>query len=331
MSAFSYPLVILLLSLTIFVPEAFAGLREVVVSHTDEKGVLQLYRMKEDGSDSMQLTFSKHGCRMPSISPDGEKLAYVEQVNHSLAIRISDCDGRNVRTLTEGGMNLIPSWFPDSEQLVWMKVNPQPKQDPARNAQIYTMDVGTRKPRRLFTEKEQLKYSNAMPVISPKGDRVAFVSNRSGEMRVWVSALDGSDAKLVSKPVKSYHDKIKAPFEQKVPTWSPDGKWIAHWEGVEMTHMSQFTGISNPKRDQMIASTFSVWVVGVNGEDRRRIGRGDDPTWSPDGFVTRAFPDPSRGGPVVMVQTLDGEKMLPIVPPRRNWGRFSWMPFQKSP
>ena len=38
-SAFSYPLVILLLSLTILVPEAFAGLREVVVSHTDEKGV----------------------------------------------------------------------------------------------------------------------------------------------------------------------------------------------------------------------------------------------------------------------------------------------------
>ena len=53
MSAFSYPLVILLLSLTIFVSEAFAGLREVVVSHTDEKGVLQLFRMKEDGSDSM--------------------------------------------------------------------------------------------------------------------------------------------------------------------------------------------------------------------------------------------------------------------------------------
>ena len=23
---------------------------------------------------------------------------------------------------------------------------------------------------------------------------------------------------------------------------------------------------------------------------------GDDPTWSPDGFVTRAFPDSSRGG-----------------------------------
>ena len=305
---------------------AEAALREVIVSHTDEKGVLQLYRMKEDGTDSRQLTFSKHGCRMPSISPDGKKLAYVEQMDHSLAIRVSNPDGQNVRTLIKEGMNLIPSWFPDSEQLVWMKVKPQPKQDPARNAQIHIVNVRTRKARRLFTDKEQLMHSNAMPVVSPKGDRIAFVSNRSGEMRVWVSALDGSGAKLVSKPEKDYHDEIKAPFEQKVPSWSPDGKWIAHWEGVEMIHMSQFTGVSNPKRDQMIASTFHVWVVGSDGKNRRKAGRGDDPTWSPDGFVTRAFPDPRRGGPIVRVESATGDKALPIVPPRRNWGRFTWLP-----
>ena len=41
---------------------AGAALREVVVSHTDDQGVLQLYRMKEDGTGSRQLTFSKTGC-----------------------------------------------------------------------------------------------------------------------------------------------------------------------------------------------------------------------------------------------------------------------------
>ena len=309
-------------------PGAEAALREVIVSHTDEKGVLQLYRMKEDGTDSRQLTFSKHGCQQPSCSPNGKKLSYVEQVDHSLAIRVSDPDGQNVRTLIKEGMNLIPSWFPDSEQLVWMKVKPQPKQDPARNAQIHVVNVATGKARRLFTDKEQLKHSNAMPVVSPQGDRIAFVSDRSGEMRVWVSALDGSGAKLVSKPEMEFHDEIKAPFEQKVPAWSPDGKWIAHWEGVEMIHMSKFTGVPNPQRDQMIASTFHVWVVGSDGKSRRKVGRGDDPTWSPDGFVTRAFPDPKRGGPVVMVGSASGDKALPIVPPKRNWGRFTWMPFQ---
>ena len=73
-------------------------------------------------------------------------------------------------------------------------------------------------------------------------------------------------------------------------------------------------------------SADDVWVVGEDGIGRRKIGRGDDPTWSPDGFVTRAFPDSSRGGPVVMARTSNGEKMLPIVPPGRNWGRFCWIP-----
>ena len=318
----------LLLGLSALTATGGGTLRELIVSHTDDQGVLQLYRMKEDGSGSRQLTFSKSGCRMPSVSPDGSKLAYVEQVGHSLAIRVSDSDGQNVRTLTKDGMNLIPSWFPDSEQVVWMKVNPQPKQDPARNAQIHAIHLQTGKSRRLFSDQEQLKHSNAMPVVSPQGDRIAFVSNRSGEMRVWVSALDGSGAKLVSKPDKDYHDEIKAPFEQKVPSWSPDGKWIAHWEGVEMIHMSKFTGIPNPKRDQMIAGTFHVWVVGSDGKNRRRAGRGDDPTWSPDGFVSRAFPDPERGGPMVMVESATGDKALPIVPPERNWGRFTWIPGQ---
>jgi len=36
--------------------------------------------------------------------------------------------------------------------------------------------------------------------------------------------------------------------------------------------------------------------VGEDGKSQINIGPGDDPTWSPDGFVTRAFPDSRRGG-----------------------------------
>ena len=317
-------------ALTVFqkVGEVLAGdgLREVIVSHTDEKDILQLYRMKEDGTGSHQLTHSKSGCRMPSCSPDRKKLVYVEQIGHGLVLRVSDLNGENAQTLVKEGMNLMPSWMPDSEHLVWMKVKPKPKQDPARNAQIHLANVKTGQTRRFFTDKEQLKFSNAMPVVSPKGGRIAFVSNRSGNMRIWVSDLNGSNAKLISRPEAEYHKAIKAPIEQKVPTWSPNGKWIAHWEGVEMIHMSKFTGVHNPQRDRMISSTFHVWVVGSDGKNRRKFGRGDDPTWSPDGYVTRAFPDPKRGGPKIMVDTESGEKELPIVPHKKNWGRFTWLP-----
>jgi Tol biopolymer transport system component len=188
------------------------------------------------------------------------------------------------------------------------------------------MNAETGESRRLFTDPEQLKFSNSMPVVSPKGDRIAFVSNRSGAMRIWVSNLDGSNARQISKPEMDYHHAIEAPIEQKVPAWSPDSKWIAHWEGVEMIHLSAFTGVRDPERDQMILATFHVWVVGSDGKNRRKVGRGDDPNWSPDGFVTRAFPDRERGGPKIMIETLSGEKELPIVPRQENWGRFTWKP-----
>ena len=40
-------------------------LLEVIVSHTDENGILQLFRMQEDGSNRRQLTHSDQGCRIP--------------------------------------------------------------------------------------------------------------------------------------------------------------------------------------------------------------------------------------------------------------------------
>ena len=306
---------------------ALEALREVIVSHTDPNGILQLYRMKEDGTESEQLTHSQRGCRMPDVSPDGKRLVYVQLVNHSLSLWISDIDGKNPRALVGEGMNLLPSWLPDSRHIVWMKTQPGPKkQDPASNSQIYIIDTETGNSRRLFSDPEQIKFSNAMPSVSPNSKKVAFVSNRSGTFRVWVSNLDGSAARPVSTPPAEQDENLRLPIEQKVPAWSPDGNWIAHWEGVEMIHMSPYTGIKNPGRDQQISATFNVWVVSSDGKQRRKVGRGDDPTWSPDGFVTRAFPDPKRGGPRIMVETESGEKQLSIVPEKRSWGRFTWLP-----
>ena len=307
--------------------ETGSKLRDVIVSHTDGKGILQLYRMKEDGSSRIQLTQSATGCRMPAVSPDGSELLYVEQVDHSLAIQLSDIDGRNVRTLVSEGMNLLPSWMPNGRDIVWMKAQQgKRRQDPARNSRIQVMNIESGESRRLFTDPEQVPFSEAMPAVSPDGKRVAFVSNRSGTFRIWVSDPDGGNARMISQPPADQDKGLQLPIEQKVPAWSPEGRWIAHWEGVEMIHMSPYTGIKNPERDRKISATFHVWVASADGRERRRVGPGDDPTWSPDGFVTRAFPDPRRGGPMVVVETESGQKELPIVPPRKNWGRFCWVP-----
>ena len=309
------------------VSNAKARLREVIVSHNDDNGILQLYRKKEDGSDSLQLTNGNLNCVQPACSPNGANIVYVQRSNKEMAIWLCDTDGDNAKELVTSQRLLLPSWLPDSKHIVWMNVGTvQRNQDPASNSQIRIMNTETGESRRLFSDPKQLQFNNAMPSVSPDGTKVVFVSDRSGTFRIWVSNLDGSNATLIS-PTPTVQDvTLKLPIEQKVPTWSPDGKWIAHWEGVEMIHMSPFTGVSNPKRDQQIAETFHVWVVDSNGQNRRKVGHGDDPTWSPDGYVTRAFPDPQRGGPKVMMETASGEKELPIVPRKQKWGRFTWLP-----
>jgi len=323
----------LTLTLSIFlaacVPnDSFAAkpqLREIIVSHTDENNILQLYHIKEDGSSRRKITDSEHGCMQPAVSPDGNKIVYVQQSIKGMALWLCDLDGRNPKALKEPGRNLIPSWLPDSKHIVWMVF--QPGRDPAEKSQLHIMNTETMQSRPLFSDAEQMKFSNSMAVVSPQGTKVAFVSNRSGNYRVWLSNLDGSDARPISPTSAKQDEALKLPIEQKVPAWSPDGKWIAHWEGVEMIHMGKFTGKQDRERDELISETWNVWVVGSDGKNKRKAGRGDDPTWSPDGFVTRAFPDPKKGGPKIMVETKSGWEELPIVPPQTpRYGRFAWIP-----
>ncbi|MCR9201137.1 MAG: LpqB family beta-propeller domain-containing protein [Planctomycetaceae bacterium] len=308
--------------------ETDAQLRVVIVSYAQKNGNLQLYRVMEDGTSARRITDGQSNCMMPAWSPSGKQVVYVRQSQTGLDLWLCDPDGHNHVRLTESGRNRVPSWAPDSKHIVWMVSEPQNRQqDPAASSQLRIMNTETMESRRLFSDAEQTRFSNAMPVISPDGRKVAFVSNRSGELRVWVSNLDGSDAQRISPVPSEKHAALGLPIEQKVPSWSPDGKWIAHWEGVEMTHMSRFTGRHDPQRDQQIAATFHVWVVGRDGKGKRKAGRGDDPNWSPDGFVTRSFPDPRRGGVNIMMEDNGPWRELPIVPAgTTRYGRFTWKP-----
>jgi len=300
-------------------------LREVIVSLPDENNTLQLYRMKEDGSSRRKITNSDHGCLQPAVSPDGSKIVYLQKSGKGMAIWISDLDGKNAKSITNPGRNLTPSWLPDSKYIVWMIF--KPGKDPAENSQLHIMDTETMESKRMFSDPQQIKFSNAMPVVSPDGKKVAFVSDRSGQYRIWVSNLDGSDAIPISMPSIEQVKTLNLPIEQKVPAWSPDGKWIAHWEGVEMVYMSKFTGKKDRERDRMISETWNVWVVGSDGKNRRKAGHGDDPTWSPDGYVTRSFPDPVKGAPKIMIEFKFGWQELPIIPPKTSrYGRFAWIP-----
>ena len=108
------------------------------------------------------------------------------------------------------------------------------------------------------------------PAVSPAGDAIAFVSDRSGALEIYLRSLTGAgiETPLTSDGGQNVH-----------PAWSPDGRTIAF-------HSYRRGGI---------------WVVPVRGGVARQVVEsGSRPAWSPDGrsiaFQSDEHPDAAPTG-----------------------------------
>jgi len=142
--------------------------------------------------------------------------------------------------------------------------------------------------------------SEVDPAWSPDGHRLAFASDRSGVYRIYVMNADGSDVTAVANERTS----------GRWPSWSPDGRTLAFSERVGDIAMVDVAGsglrvvtrvgtwldddldwsrtlnqIAFTWNDTDRASaTYGAWIRVVNpdGTNERSLGKGFDPSWSPD-------------------------------------------------
>ncbi|HET6958539.1 MAG TPA: winged helix-turn-helix domain-containing protein [Vicinamibacterales bacterium] len=106
--------------------------------------------------------------------------------------------------------------------------------------------------------------NNTSPAISPDGRAVAFSSDRTGSLEIYVVGLAPG-----SEEVALTHDG----GQNMQPDWSPDGRWIAF-------HSRRRGG---------------VWIVpSTGGTPQQVIDRGSSPAWSPDS--DRLVYTPDEGG-----------------------------------
>jgi TolB protein len=99
----------------------------------------------------------------------------------------------------------------------------------------------------------------AYPVFSPDGKQVAFCSTRTGNWDIYVMDVDGRNCvQLTSDPMQHVH-----------PSFSPDGSKIAY---------SCLGGKSGQ---------WELWTVDLNTGEKRMIGFGLFPCWSPAKDINR--------------------------------------------
>ncbi len=122
--------------------------------------------------------------------------------------------------------------------------------------------------RRITDHKKDRSYLNLNPSVSPRGDRVAYFSDREGYMDLMLaSAIDGKVLKRLIRGEKSMQFEVIPSFRSAV-TWSPDEKMVA------------FVAKSG-KGD--VVYLLNVEKARVVKEFRLDLKAISFPSWSPDG------------------------------------------------
>ena len=165
--------------------------------------------------------------------------------------------------------------------------------------------------RRLTDHRKDGGFYNTSPAISPQGDRIAFISNRSDYFDVFL--MDATDGRIMEKLVSGQTTSDLEELHLLTPgiTWSPDGKKIAlaaksgpedavviidveegdtekltfGLKGIFSVDWSSqgdrlaFVGNTDRQSDIYIYSLTSKQLTNLTND----IFSDSDPAWSPDG------------------------------------------------
>lgn len=112
---------------------------------------------------------------------------------------------------------------------------------------------------------------DAEAVVSPKGDRILFTSDRSGDLELWTMKLDGSDLRQITHELGYDGGAF----------FSPDGKSIVYRASRPKTE-EEVKEYRELLRQGLVAPTnMEIFVCNADGSNVRQITRLGKANWAP--------------------------------------------------
>lgn len=217
----------------------------------------EVYSVLPDGSDEKRLTFSDGLDLAPTWSPDGDKILFFSfRSTPGGQIYSMNHDGSNQVPITQDSTFHFgsPSLSPDGTKIAFNRRRPV-----GGNQQIYIMDTNGKNMVQLTKDASA---SNTVPRWSPDGQRILFLSDREGNIDLFLMDADGSNQTNITN--SPYNDGL---FGR---CWSPNGQKIAF--------------------QALVGDRSDIYSINLDGTGLINLTNTPDqepeysyPSWSPDG------------------------------------------------
>jgi len=196
--------------------------RRVVVARTLQ-GNQDIWLL--DGPRMTRLTFDAGRDVLPVWSPDGTRIAFRSSRTGAGDIYLTPTGGAGVdeRLVASNESDTPNSWFPDGRFLLYQHTDPQ-----TRTTDLWVVPVAADRTPSVFLKTP---FREAYGAFSPDGRWVAYQSNESGRMDVYVRPFvaPGTEGEALRRPSGQPPEAVAAQWQVSTaggvyPAWRRDGK-----------------------------------------------------------------------------------------------------------
>jgi dipeptidyl aminopeptidase/acylaminoacyl peptidase len=231
---------------------AFPGANGEIVFRTNRDGNAEIYTMNADGSGRVDLTRNPAEDVDPRWSPGGTRIVFASNRSGNYEIYTMNADGGGLTRLTYTSTdNRRPAWTADGHILFDSNTFP--------NRIVYRINADGSGLQQLTPASSD----NAYPTASPRGNRIAFSSLRSGTQRLYTMNADGGAVRLVT------------PAPPGPETSDVEANWSPRANDLVFVRFDSSNG-------------SDLYAVHTDGSALRQLTNTPDrvefePAWSPDG------------------------------------------------